>query len=113
MTVGHLGLLLLIVKLGWLSALRRRMAAVGQMALTNYLSHSLICLILFVGLGWYGQLSRAELYPVVFAIWAFQLVFSPWWLSRYRFGPVEWLWRALTYGVRPPLRRPAPVPAAA
>lgn len=111
MTIGHLGALLLIVKLDLLRGLRRRMAAVGQMALTNYLSHSLICLILFVMLGFYGQLARAELYLVVFAIWAFQLVASPWWLARYRFGPVEWLWRALTYGSRPPLRRRPPPPA--
>jgi uncharacterized protein len=117
MTIGHLGALLLIARSGLLPALRRRMAAVGQMALTNYLSHSALCLTFFTFLGYYGQLSRAELYWVVLAIWLFQLFASPWWLRHFRFGPVEWLWRALTYGVRPPFRRgtitAAPSPAAA
>jgi uncharacterized protein len=111
MTIGHLGALLLFVRAGWLPWLRRALAAVGQMAVTNYLSHSVICAILFVGLGWFGQLERHELYYVVFAICAVQLVLSPLWLRYYRFGPVEWLWRWLTYLERPPLRRPALAPA--
>jgi len=84
-----------------------RLAAVGRMALTNYLMHSLICLFVFTGagLGLVGELSRAQLYLVVFTIWGVQLWFSPWWLARYRFGPVEWLWRVLTYGERMPTRR--------
>ena len=105
MTLGHLGALLLFVRSGVLGWLRSAFAAVGRMAVTNYLMHSAICLMLFVGLGWYGQLQRYELYYVVFAIWAFQLVFSPLWLSAFRFGPVEWLWRWLTYLKRPPLLR--------
>ncbi|WP_129790841.1 DUF418 domain-containing protein [Sphingosinicella sp. CPCC 101087] len=111
MTIGHLGALLLFVRSGWLPWLRRALAAVGRMAVTNYLSHSVICAILFVGLGWFGQLERHELYGVVFAIWALQLVLSPLWLRYFRFGPVEWLWRWLTYLERPPLRRPAVTPA--
>jgi uncharacterized protein len=112
-TLGHLGALLWIAKSGLFPRLRRRFVAVGRMALTNYLSHSLICLIFFISMGFYGQLGRAELYLVVLAIWAFQLWLSPWWLAHYQFGPVEWLWRALTYGARPRLRRvPAPVTAA-
>jgi uncharacterized protein len=111
MTVGHLGALLLFVRSGWLGWLRRALAAVGQMAVTNYLSHSLICGFLFIGLGWFNQLERYELYYVVFAIWAVQLVLSPIWLKHFRFGPVEWLWRWLTYLERPPLRRRKPAPA--
>jgi uncharacterized protein len=100
MAMGYLGLIMLMCKSGAFAALRRRLAAVGRMALTNYLSHSVICLFLFTGagLGLVGVLERWELYLVVFAIWAFQLWFSPWWLQRYRFGPMEWLWRRLTYG---------------
>ena len=117
MTMGHLGALLLFVRSGALPRLRRAMAAVGRMALTNYLSHSLICAIFFVGFGFYGRLARHELYYVVLAIWAFQLVASPLWLRHFRFGPVEWLWRALTYGQRPAMRRRPPeleaLPAAA
>jgi uncharacterized protein len=107
MTIGHLGALLLFVRSGTLGWLRRAFAAVGRMAVTNYLAHSAICAILFIGLGWYNQLERYQLYYVVFAIWAVQLVISPLWLSRYRFGPVEWLWRSLTYWKRQPMRRAA------
>jgi uncharacterized protein len=107
MSVGHLGALLLFVRSGALGWLRRAFAAVGQMAVTNYLTHSLVCGILFIGLGLYGQLERHELYYVVFAIWAVQLVVSPIWLKHFRFGPVEWLWRYLTYMKRPPFRRRA------
>ena len=112
MTVGHLGALLLFVRSGTLGWLRRAFAAVGQMAVTNYLTHSLVCGFIFVGLGYYGQLERYQLYFVVFAIWAAQLVASPIWLRHYRFGPVEWLWRYLTYLKRPPLRHTA-VPSSA
>lgn len=113
MTLGHLGLLLLFVRSGTLPWLRRSMAAVGQMAVTNYLTHSVVCGFLFVGLGLYGQLQRYELYYVVFAIWAVQLVASPIWLRHYRFGPVEWLWRYLTYLEKPPMRRRVPAGAVA
>ncbi|MGQ0660517.1 DUF418 domain-containing protein [Sphingosinicella sp.] len=105
MTVGHLGALLLFVRSGLLGWLRSAFAAVGRMAVTNYLMHSVICLTLFVLMGWYGQLERHQLYYVVFAIWAFQLVFSPLWLRVFRFGPLEWLWRWLTYLRRPPFLR--------
>ena len=106
MTIGHLGLLLLFVRSGWLRIVRRAFAAVGRMAITNYLMHSAICLVLFILLGWYGQLERHQLYYVVLAIWAFQLLFSTLWLKLYRFGPVEWLWRSLTYMKLQPMRRP-------
>jgi len=81
----------------------QRLASVGRMALTNYLMHSLICMLVFTGagLGLVGSLGRAEIYGVVLAIWVFQLWFSPWWLKRYYYGPVEWLWRTLTYGRGP------------
>ena len=81
----------------------QRLAAVGRMALTNYLMQSLICLFIFSGIGFglLGELRRTELYLVVVLIWAFQLWLSPWWLARYRYGPAEWLWRALTYGKAP------------
>lgn len=105
MTIGHLGALLLFVRAGVLGWLREAFAAVGRMAVTNYLMHSAICLVLFVLLGWYNQLERHQLYLVVLAIWAVQLVLSPLWLRFFRFGPVEWLWRWLTYLKRPPLLR--------
>ena len=105
MTIGHLGALLLFVRSGMLGFVRRAFAAVGRMAFTNYLMHSAIALVLFVGLGWFGQLERHQLYYVVAGIWAFQIAFSMVWLRWFRFGPLEWLWRWLTYLKRPPLRR--------
>lgn len=111
MTAGHLGLLLLIARWGIFPLFQHALASVGRMAFTNYLMHSLVCAIFFVGLGHFGQLERHQLYYVVFAIWAVQLVVSPLWLSRYSMGPLEWLWRGLTYGELPKLRRGAPVTA--
>lgn len=107
MALGYLGLILLWCKTGVWVGLKSRLAAVGRMALTNYLMHSVICLFFFTGAGFgmVGRLERWELYLVVFAIWLLQLWFSPWWLARYRFGPMEWLWRALTYGKLPPMQR--------
>lgn len=106
-SVGHLGALLLFVRSGMLGWLRRALAAVGQMAVTNYLTHSLVCLILFTEFGLFGRLERYQLYYIVFALWAAQIVISPLWLRYFRFGPVEWLWRYLTYLERPPMRREA------
>ena len=108
-TLGHVGLVMLICRNGWLSWLTARLAAVGQMALTNYLSHSIICAFVFLGIGFslFGELQRYQLYYVVFGIWIFQLVASPIWLRHYRFGPVEWLWRSLTYREKQPMRRTA------
>ena len=102
---GHLGAMLLFCRSGLFGWLRRSLAAVGRMALTNYLTHSLIALVLFVGFGLFGKLARHELYYIVFAIWAAQLILSPIWLRHFRFGPVEWLWRALTYLKAPPFRK--------
>jgi uncharacterized protein len=105
--LGYIGLLGWIVKRGYLQSLTSRLTSVGRMALTNYLMHSLICAIIFTGLGFglLGQLQRVELYVVVVAIWLFQLWLSPIWLKQYRFGPIEWLWRTLTYGKAPAFKR--------
>jgi uncharacterized protein len=105
MTAGHLGLLLLIARFGIFPVLQRALAAVGRMAFTNYLTHSVVCAIFFVGFGFFGELERHQLYYVVFAIWGAQLVISPIWLRYYKMGPLEWLWRYLTYGKRPPFRK--------
>jgi uncharacterized protein len=83
------------------------------MAFSNYLLHSIATSVLFLGwgLGFAGRLDYAEQLLVVAAIWAFQLVASPMWLARYRFGPAEWLWRSLTYWEPQPMRNAAPRPA--
>lgn len=105
MTTGHLGLLMLFLRSGALGWLRRSMAAVGRMALTNYLTHSVVALVFFILLGYWAQLQRYQLYYVVLSIWSFQLIVSPIWLRYFEFGPAEWLWRYLTYGKAPPFRR--------
>ena len=106
MTLGHIGLIGLVYRAPALAGVMRTLAATGQMALTNYLSQSLICMLLFTGAGFalYGQLERHELYYVVAAIWIVQLIWSPLWLRRFRFGPAEWVWRSLTYWQKQPLR---------
>jgi len=76
------------------------LAPVGRMALTNYISHSLICTTLFYGYGFglYAQLGPFITLFIALAIFIAQIFLSNWWLSRYRFGPLEWVWRSLTYG---------------
>ena len=109
----------MICKAGALIWITRPVAAVGQMALTNYVMHSVIVMFVFLGFGFalFGQLSRHQLYYVVGAIWLFQLIVSPIWLRYFHFGPLEWLWRSLTYKQRQPMRirarvaEPVPEPA--
>ena len=100
MAAGWLGAVMLLCQSQAWSPLRARLAAVGRTALSNYLLHSVICLVLFTGVGFglVGALERWALYAIVIGIWALQLFLSPWWLNRFAFGPAEWLWRTLTYG---------------
>ena len=81
--------------------------AAGQMALTNYLTQSVVLSLLFYGygLGLSGRLGSASAMLIGIALYVIQLGFSAWWLRRYHFGPVEWLWRTLTYGRWQPMRR--------
>jgi uncharacterized protein len=104
--LGHVGLLMLIVQSGAIAWLTRRLAAVGRMALSNYLTHSLVCTTLFYGygFGYFGSINRAGLAAIVFAIWVFQIWISPIWLEHFRFGPAEWVWRSLTYWRLQPMR---------
>jgi uncharacterized protein len=105
-TLAHVAVLLLIVKAGALRWVTSRLAAVGQMAFSNYIFHSVICSLIFYGYGlaMFGKLERWQLYLIVPAIWLFQLIASPIWLQRFRFGPLEWGWRSLTYWKRQPMR---------
>ncbi|MFL6817790.1 MAG: DUF418 domain-containing protein [Bradyrhizobium sp.] len=70
------------------------------MAFTNYLAQSVIlsCIYYSFGLGLFGRLNIAETIAIAIVIYAAQAASSSWWLRRFRFGPVEWLWRSLTYG---------------
>jgi uncharacterized protein len=103
---GWIGLIMLLCKSDRLRALSTRLAAVGRMALTNYLMHTVICTLIFRGhgLGLFGQCSRLELFGILLGIWLFQLWLSPLWLARFRLGPMEYLWRAVTYMELPRMR---------
>ncbi|MGK0253912.1 MAG: hypothetical protein ACI9OE_001394, partial [Mariniflexile sp.] len=103
-TLGHIGLFMLFIKSGILGFLQKSLAAVGKLALTNYLTHSVVTSIIFYGdgLALFGQLERYELYYIVSAIWIIQLIFSPIWLKYFLYGPAEWLWRSLTYQQKQP-----------
>jgi uncharacterized protein len=107
-----LGLVMLAVRRGVWPAGQRALAAVGRTALSNYLGQTLVCTTLFYGhgLGLFGQLERWELLLILPVIWLGQVAVSVLWLRRFQHGPAEWLWRALTYGHAPPLRRPAATP---
>jgi uncharacterized protein len=108
-SVGYAAAGILVVKSGALPALRRALAAVGRMAFSNYLFHSVATSVLFLGWGFglAGRFDYAQQLLVVVAIWVFQLIVSPLWLARFRFGPAEWLWRSLTYGTAQRMRTPA------
>lgn len=105
--LGHIGLVMMWIKGGFMQKLLQRFAAVGRMALSNYLLHSIILTTVFYGygLGLYGSIPRFGQMGFVVAVIALQLLLSPWWLARYRFGPFEWLWRSLTYWQRQPMLR--------
>lgn len=109
MSLGHVAVFMLLIRSGACAKLMERFAALGRMALTNYLMHSVILTTLFYGYGFglYGTIPRVWQMGFVVAVVGFQLWFSPLWLQRFRFGPVEWLWRSLTYWQRQPMRRQA------
>jgi len=97
---------------GWLT---QRIAAAGRAAFTNYLGTSILMTGLFYGwgLGLFGELSRAQLWLVVIAMWVLMLAWSKPWLDRFQYGPFEWLWRSLARWDLQPMRkdRPEPLPA--
>src|SRR5688572_8924435 len=112
--LAHASVIILLVKGAWMRWLTDRLAAVGQMAFSNYISHSIIYALVFYapGLRLFGQLQRYQLYYVVLGMWVLSLTISPIWLRYFRFGPLEWCWRSLTYWQRQPMRRRAPAGAA-
>jgi uncharacterized protein len=108
------GLVLLFQRERWARALRV-LAPVGRMALTNYLSQTVMSLFVYygIGLGLMGQVPPAASIGLTLALFTLQVAWSHWWLARFRFGPAEWVWRSLTYGKRQPLRLEAPTPVPA
>ena len=106
-SLGVFGLIMLMYKSGWFKWLFALMRPVGQMAFTNYLTQSFLCGLFFYGIGFgmFGKLQRYEMYYVVAAVWVLQIIWSHIWLRYFRFGPLEWLWRSLTYWKRQPFRK--------
>lgn len=104
MIIGYAALILWLARPG--GSLTERIAAAGRAAFTNYIGTSLVATSLFYGYGagLYGRLGRAELYAVVLALSALMLLWSKPWLARYRYGPIEWLWRSLARGALQPMR---------
>ncbi|MBD2842667.1 DUF418 domain-containing protein [Erythrobacter sp. KMU-140] len=104
-----LGLAALMVEYSdrWRGELAERVRAAGRAAFTNYLGTSILMLFVFQGwaLGLFGELSRPELYLVTLLTCGLMLLWSKPWLERFRYGPLEWLWRCLTYGKVFPIRR--------
>ena len=99
MAAGYLGLLVRLLDSPKWHKMLAKLAPMGRMALTNYIMHSIILTSIFYGYagGFYGEISRAPQMLIVFAIVAIQIPLSSWWLKHYQFGPLEWLWRSLTY----------------
>ena len=97
---------MLLCKSGAVAGLVHSLAAVGRTALTNYLFQTVVCTAIFYGhgLGFFGQVERIGQVGIVLGIWAVQLMISPLWLRWFRFGPIEWIWRCLTYMRFSPIR---------
>ncbi len=106
-SLGWVGLVMLVCQKPGLAPLTHSFAAVGRMAFTNYILQTVICTTIFYGHGFglFGQTERIGQIAIVAAVWVFQLVISPIWLRYFLFGPLEWLWRSLTYLQRQPFRR--------
>jgi len=107
MSLGWVGAVVLASKAEALLPLTRRLAAVGRMAFSNYIMHTVVCTTLFYGHGFglFGKVERVWQFGIVLIIWTMQLVVSPIWLRHFHFGPLEWLWRSLTYWQWEPFRR--------
>lgn len=104
---GMLSALMLVIKSRYLQRPKAALAAVGQMAMSNYILTSLSCQWIFMWGPWklYGKLTYLQHHLVMVCIWGLTIAFSGFWLRRFRFGPLEWVWRSLTYWNLQPMRR--------
>ena len=106
-TLAYVSLLILMTRFG-LKPLTQVLAPVGRMAFTNYLTQTLIMTSIFYmpwGPRLFGRADYVQMWGLVLAVWALQLIWSPLWLSRFSMGPLEWVWRCLTYGRRVPISK--------
>jgi uncharacterized protein len=107
MTIGYASALVLLIQRFGHSGFIARVVAAGRAAFTNYLGTSIAMTTIFYGygLGLFGEVGRAELYLFVIGAWIVMLLWSKPWLTRYRYGPFEWLWRSLARRQLQPMRR--------
>ncbi len=111
LALGYAMLVIAATKTKLFNFITTPLAAVGRMALTNYFLHTLLCTSLFYGYGWgmgyFGKIQYPGLWYVIGTVWVVNIVFSMLWLKFFRFGPVEWAWRCMTYGkLLPILHKP-------
>lgn len=104
---AYISLLALLVSFPFFKNIFSFFSYIGRMALTTYITDSIVLSILFYnyGFGLYGQLHSGEWIWIALALFTVQIFFSAWWLSKFRYGPLEWLWRSLTYGKFQPMQR--------
>ena len=104
---GYISLIMVFAQSDNYNTIKKRLASIGQMALTNYILHSFIGMLIFFGIGFglFGKIDRSLQILIVGIIWIFQYLASEKWLNSYKFGPLEWVWRSLTYGKKQPFLR--------
>lgn len=97
MTIGYAALIILFISQNPFNKLLQRTAAAGRMAFSNYIGTSIVMSLIFYGygLGYYNEISRVGLFPIVIGTWVIMLFWSKPWLERFHYGPLEWLWRSL------------------
>jgi uncharacterized protein len=100
LTVGYASSILLLCRVNWLKSFLRLFANVGRMALTNYIMQTIFCSLYFYGFGLahYGEYDAKGLLLFVVCIWIIQITYSTIYLRFFKMGPLEWLWKRLTYG---------------
>jgi len=104
--IGYIALIMLFCVSSSGLKIKNTFAAVGRMALSNYLLQTVLCTTIFYGHGFglFGQVERVWQLVIIVCVWAIQLVVSPIWLGYFKFGPAEWLWRSLTYWKLQPMK---------
>lgn len=105
--LGYIGIVMLVAKSARCIRFKSVLSSVGKMAFTNYILMSLIGMFIFYGngLGYFGYVDRLTQLFIVLGIWIIILIISPLWLKYYKFGPLEWLWKVLTYWRYQPMRK--------
>ena len=107
---AYISLIMLIINSGILKWCQDTLALIGRTALSNYLFQTLICTTIFYGYGFgiFGKIERWQMIPIVFFVWLLQILLTSLWMRKHRFGPVEWIWRSLSYWKIQPIKKQLP-----